>query len=213
VRRSTAREHQYWKTPATLSKKLNVLTGSDEQKKRTKTRLAKLSVETYSLRMATEKSTQPQGLAAEIGMQRPFRLVEEEAFLNLVRTHSMLISNGEKLFKEHGISGPQYNVLRILRGHGTPVSVYQIAAEMITPSPDMPRLVDRLEAADLVTKTRCENDRRVVWVNLTKEGKAVLKKLDQPLTDLHRSQLGHMSEEDLRSLSALLYRARHPKVV
>lgn len=150
------------------------------------------------------------GLAAEIGMQRPFRSEREEAFLNLVRTHSVLTSKGEKLFKEHGISGPQYNVLRILRGHGTPVSVYQIAAEMITPSPDMPRLVDRLEAAQYVTKTRCENDRRVVWVTLTKEGKALLKKLDQPLTDLHQTQLGHMSEESLRALSDLLYQARHP---
>ena len=91
------------------------------------------------------------------------------------------------------------------------VSVYQIAAEMVTPSPDMPRLVDRLEAAQLVTKTRCENDRRVVWVNLSKEGKALLKKLDQPLADLHRIQLGHLSKEDLQALSALLYRARHPE--
>ena len=161
--------------------------------------------------MPDHQSTQLQGLAAEIGMKRPFRFAEEEAFLNIMRTHSVLtFQRARKLFKEHGISGPQYNVLRILRGHGTPVSVYQIAAEMINASPDMPRLVDRLEAAQLVTKTRCENDRRVVWVNLTKEGKALLKSLDQPLTDLHQSQMGHMSEEDLRTLSALLYRVRHP---
>ena len=113
--------------------------------------------------------------------------------------------------KEHGISGPQYNVLRILRVHGT-VSVYRIAGEMVTPSPDMPRLVDRLEAAQLVTKTRCENDRRVVWVNLTKDGKALLKQLEQPLTDLHKSQLGHLSESELKTLSALLYRARRPEI-
>ena len=161
--------------------------------------------------MTNEHNTTPTGLAAEIGMRRPFRLAEEEAFLNIIRTHSAIASSGEKLFRDHGISGPQYNVLRILRGHGTPVSVYQIAAEMVTPSPDMPRLVDRLEAAQLVTKTRCENDRRVVWVNLSKEGKALLKKLDQPLADLHRIQLGHLSKEDLQALSTLLYRARHPE--
>lgn len=160
--------------------------------------------------MPNKETKTVHGLAAEIGMQRPFHLAEEEAFLNLVRTYSVLTSKGEKIFKEHGISGPQYNVLRILRGHGTPVSVYQIAAEMITPSPDMPRLVDRLEAAQLVTKTRCENDRRVVWVNLTKEGKTLLKSLDQPLIDLHKSQLGHMGEQDLKTLSGLLYRVRHP---
>lgn len=145
-------------------------------------------------------------------MRQPFRLAEEEALLNVVRTHSLLSSRGEKLFDKHGISGSQYNVLRILRGHGTPVSVYQIAAEMVTSCPDMPRLVDRLEAAQFVTKTRCENDRRVVWVNLTKEGKALLKKLDQPLTELHHALLGHMGDADLKALSALLYRARHPEL-
>jgi DNA-binding MarR family transcriptional regulator len=162
--------------------------------------------------MAKQKATPPQGLAAEIGMQRPFRYAQVEAFLNLIRTHSVLASQGERLLKEHSISGPQYNVLRILRGHGTPVSVYQIAAEMVTESPDIPRLIDRLLMAQLVTKTRCENDRRVVWVDLTKKGKALLKKLDQPLIDLHQSQLGHMSEEELSQLSALLYRARHPEI-
>ncbi len=99
-------------------------------------------------------------LAAEIGMQRPFRLAEEEAFLNLVRTYSVLTSKGEKLFKEHGISGPSTTFFESFGAMEHRLSVYQIAAEMITPSPDMPRLVDRLEAAQLVTKTRCENDRR-----------------------------------------------------
>ncbi|MFN8706333.1 MAG: MarR family winged helix-turn-helix transcriptional regulator [Planctomyces sp.] len=161
--------------------------------------------------MDTKKSQFVEGLAAEIGMRKPFRLPAEEAFLNIVRTHSVLISRGEKLFREHGISGPQYNVLRILRGHGTPVSVYQIAPEMVTPSPDMPRLVERLEAAQLVTKTRCVNDRRIVWVELTKEGRTLLRKLDEPLAELHRLQLGHMTDDELKSLSALLYRARHPE--
>lgn len=159
--------------------------------------------------MAESNITPLTGLAAEIGMQRPFESLELEAVLNVVRTHAALASEAAKVFKQHGISEPQYNVLRILRGHGTPVSVYQIASEMITPYPDMPRLVDRLEAAELVTKTRCVDDRRVVWVNLTKQGKAVLKKLDQPLQDLHRTQLGHMSEQQLRDLSDLLFLARH----
>lgn len=158
--------------------------------------------------MTDKKSSELQGLAAEIGMRGPFRLAEEEAYLNLVRTYSVMTLRIEMLFKKYGVSGPQYNVLRILRGHGTPVSVYQIAAEMITRSPDMPRLVDRLEAAQLVTKTRCENDRRVVWVNLTKVGKTLLRKLDQPLTDMHRTHLGHLSQEELKALSELLLRAR-----
>ena len=158
--------------------------------------------------MKNKKTSELQGLAAEIGKQGPFHSAEEEAVLNLVRTHSVLTSRIETIFKAHGVSGPQYNVLRILRGHGTPVSVYQIAAEMITHSPDMPRLVDRLQAAQLVSKIRCENDRRVVWVNLTKDGKALLKRLDQPLSEILQANLSHLSQEDLKTLSELLFRAR-----
>lgn len=158
--------------------------------------------------MSKSRTTPVAGLAAEIGMQRPFESLELEAVLNVIRTHAAFASDAAKIFKEHGISEPQYNVLRILRGHATPVSVYQIAGEMVSPHPDMPRLVDRLVAAELVTKTRCENDRRVVRVNLTKQGKAILEKLDQPLQALHRAQLGHMSEQQLRKLSELLFLAR-----
>ncbi len=174
--------------------------------------IAYLSVATYIFAMTKTDSKAIQGLAAEIGMKRPFRFAFEEAFLNVVRTYSMLATRGERLLKAHGISGPQYNVLRILRGHGSPVSIYQIAEEMLTESPDMPRLVERLGAAQLVTKTRCVKDRRVVWVELTKSGSALLKKLDKPLLELHESQLGHMSDQDLNQLSALLVRARHPEI-
>jgi len=159
--------------------------------------------------MSNLKATPVTGLAAEIGMQRPFESLELEAVLNVIRTHAALASQAAKVFKKYGISEPQYNVLRILRGHAAPVSVYQIANEMVSPHPDMPRLVDRLEATNLVTRTRCQNDRRVVWVNLTRHGKAILKKLDQPLQDLHRAQIGHLSEEDLKKLSELLFLARH----
>lgn len=157
-----------------------------------------------------KETNKPTGLAAEIGMLRPFRYAEEEAFLNILRTYSLFASSSEKLFKEHGISGPQYNVLRILRGHGNPVSVYQLAAEMVTPNPDMPRLVNRLQAVELVTKKRCKNDRRVVWVHLTKSGSVLLRKLDRPLAALHQTLLGHLSQENLKTLNNLLFRARHP---
>ena len=159
----------------------------------------------------SNKSARKSGLAAEIGKKGSFDNPEQEAYLNLAKSYGMLATRFNQFFKEQNLTAPQYNVLRILRGHGTPVSVYQIGEEMITRQSDMPRLIERLEATGLVTKTRCENDRRVMWVNLTKTGKALLKKIDQPLDELHRQQLGHLNSEQLAQLSHLLWLARHPE--
>src|SRR5690606_37134287 len=109
-----------------------------------------------------------------------------------------------------GISGPQYNALRILRGEGQPMQVYQIAERMVTPQSDITRLIDRLEKAGLVTRERCGEDRRVVWVRLTTAAKSILKKIDRPLLDLHDRQFEHFSERDLKTLNELLFRVRHP---
>ena len=50
-------------------------------------------------------------LAGEIGKAKLFENPAQEAFLNLVRTHEVLVSEFERLFKEHGLSDPQYNAM------------------------------------------------------------------------------------------------------
>lgn len=149
------------------------------------------------------------GIASEIGMRHPERLLpEREVLLNLARTFSVLSQPFDELFKEHGITPVQYNALRILRGHGEPVSVYRIGEQMLTRQSDVPRLVERLVSLGFAEKKRCEKDRRVVWVTLTKKGKTLLKRLDEPLDTLHREQLKHLSRKQLKELSDLLTLAR-----
>lgn len=152
----------------------------------------------------------PVGIAVELGKSQPFASVEQEAFLNLARTYETLTGEFDHLFKEHGLSGPQYNALRILRGVGEPMQVYQIAERMVTPQTDITRLVDRLETAGFARRARCGEDRRVVWVTLTAAGKAVLKKLDRPVAELHQKQFAHLNRKELAQLCDLLYRVRHP---
>jgi DNA-binding MarR family transcriptional regulator len=156
------------------------------------------------------KASPAVGLAAEIGKRGPFASPEQEAFLNLARTYEALASQFDRLFKQHGLSNPQYNALRILRGEGRPMQVYQIAQRMITPQTDITRLADRLEHSGLVARARCGEDRRVVWVTLTAAGKKVLKKLDRPVHQLHKRQFQHFASAELRTLNQLLFRARGP---
>jgi DNA-binding MarR family transcriptional regulator len=155
-------------------------------------------------------------LKDEIKKRKPFDSPGEEAYLNLLRTTGVLYANVERLFKQYGLSEPKYNVLRILRGakrngefngHGVPS--LEIADRMITRVPDITRLVDRLEADGLVRRRRCEEDRRVVWVEITAKGLKLLDEMDEPGARLNRELFRHMSHEELTELSRLLVKARN----
>ncbi|HTN76819.1 MAG TPA: MarR family transcriptional regulator, partial [Pirellulaceae bacterium] len=84
----------------------------------------------------------------------------------------------------------------------------EIASQMITRMPDITRLVDRLEAAGLVERSRTDTDRRVVLVKITAGGLELLAKLDQPVRDTHQRIMSSLSEDELRELSRLLTKAR-----
>lgn len=148
-------------------------------------------------------------LAREIGKKRPFEVPEQEAFLNLFRTASVLQGPFEVLLRERGLSGAGYNALRILRGAGEEGrACHEIGCQMVARVPDVTRLVDRLERAGLVERRRSAADRRVVMVAITGAGLELLASLDEPMTRLHREGLGHLSVSELEELNRLLVKAR-----
>jgi len=150
-------------------------------------------------------------LAQEIHKRRPFERADQEAFLNILRTATWLGAEFDRLFKQHDLSGATFNVLRILRGAGAEGrACHEIADHMVTPVPDVTRLVDRLEKRGLVSRMRGESDRRVVTVRILPPGLALLNTLEAPVMALHQRQLGHMSRRELATLSELLVKARHP---
>jgi DNA-binding MarR family transcriptional regulator len=148
-------------------------------------------------------------LQAEIKRRLPFESLEQEAFLNLLRTSDHLQVEFARLFAMHGISGPQYNVLRILRGaEGDGLQCLEIAGQMITRMPDITRLVDRLEASGLVERSRTEADRRVVIVKITAAGLVLLHRLDEPVLQTHREAMKNLTADEQRDLIRLLTKAR-----
>lgn len=148
-------------------------------------------------------------LQAEIKKQHPFESPAQEAYLNLLRTGSVLSAEFDRRFKEAGISAPKYNVLRILRGVGdNGLPSLDIAPRMITRVPDVTRIVDRLIAQGYVQRHQVREDRRVKMVRITPKGQELLARLDGPITALHHKQLSHLSSEELTELSRLLEKAR-----
>ena len=131
------------------------------------------------------------------------------AFVELVRTHGVLFDELAALLRRESLSEPQFNVLRILRGaapEGLPCQ--EIGRRMVTRHPDVTRLIDRLATAGLVSRHRSDRDRRVIVIKLTRQARSTLKRLDQPVEELHARQLGHLGQSELTKLVALLRKAR-----
>jgi len=113
-----------------------------------------------------------------------------------------------RILKTEDLSATQYNVLRILRGSPDGLPCGEIANRMITRDPDITRLLDRLERRGLISRCRETKDRRMVMAGITPDGLKLLARLDEPVGDAHRKQLGHLGRERLRALTELLHAAR-----
>lgn len=135
--------------------------------------------------------------------------LENRIFIALLQAADTLGQEAEQLLKAAGLTGAQYNVLRILRGaepQGLPCR--GIGDRMISHDPDMTRLLDRLEKRALITRVRQTDDRRVVKTRITPQALSLLKTLDQPVRELHKRQFRHMSSARLKILSELLEEVR-----
>jgi len=133
---------------------------------------------------------------------------EEDAFLDLLRTTDLLSRGPAQVIKAEDLSATQYNVLRILRGAPEGLACGEIGNRMITRDPDITRLLDRLEKRDLISRWRDAKDRRMVLTRIAPEGLKLLARLDEPVQEAHRKQLGHLRRERLKQLSDLLSACR-----
>ena len=155
---------------------------------------------------------QPRSLGDEIGKLQPFDVPEQEAYLNLMRTASVLAADFARVFRQFGLSEATYNTLRILRGSGERGRTCGEVRDMLVAQvPDVTRLIDRLEESGFVQRERGNADRRIVRIRITEQGLSLLARMDATVLDMHRAQLGHMSREELETLIQLLFRARHPE--
>jgi DNA-binding MarR family transcriptional regulator len=131
--------------------------------------------------------------------------LEDQTFVALLRAADFLSQEAEQLLKANGLTSAQYNVLRILRGaEPEGLACSAISERMISHDPDMTRLLDRMEKRGLITRQRQTDDRRVVKTRITSEGLNVLKRLDQPVREVHKSQFQHMPLQRLKLLCELL---------
>ena len=137
--------------------------------------------------------------------QRPPLPSEDRAFIALQKAADKLALQAEQLLKSNGLTGAQYNVLRILRGaEPQGLACSSIAERMISHDPDITRLLDRMEKHSLITRQRQSDDRRVVKTRITSSGLELLKRLDPTVRELHKRQFAQMGTGRVRALADLL---------
>ena len=149
-------------------------------------------------------------LQDELRQTKPFRTLRQEAQLNIVRTANVLSDAFEQMLKPHGITGTQYNVLRILRGaEPDGLCRNEVSQRLLNRMPDATRLLDRMEEAGLVTRERSASDRRLVTTRITRKGRQIVDDLDNAADEQHEQALGHLSEQQLKTLIKLLTLVRN----
>lgn len=142
---------------------------------------------------------------------RRFDSLEQEVFLSLWRTYDRLRAFEDELFARFELTPQQYNALRILKGeHPEKVPTLDLAGRLVSRAPDITRLLDKLEQRGLIGRDRPADNRRVVRVGVTAAGMALLEEMRAPILECHVRQLGHLSQQQLKELVALLREARAP---
>jgi DNA-binding MarR family transcriptional regulator len=140
-------------------------------------------------------------------MERKLNL-QQQAYVKILLTREILYAKIANLLKDYDLTEPQFNVLRILRGAGSGgLPCLEVGRRLITRVPDVTRLLDRLEKAGLVTRTRSDRDRRVVNAFITARGLKLIGRLDRPVVRLQQEQFSALTGAELVELMKLLDRA------
>jgi DNA-binding MarR family transcriptional regulator len=140
--------------------------------------------------------------------QREFKDQFNKAVVNLIYTHSYLVTSQNVLFKPHGISPEQYNVLRILKGqNGVPTTVSSIQERMLNKMSNASRLVEKLKMKGLVERNECPADRRQVDILITREGLELLRTIQKQVEETNR-EIINLNDDEVEKLNELLDKLR-----
>ncbi|MBO3698408.1 MarR family winged helix-turn-helix transcriptional regulator [Roseivirga sp. E12] len=148
------------------------------------------------------------GIEEDIKQGKKFENIYEKLVVNIMFTNSWVVDEQAKIFKPYGITTPQYNVLRILRGqYPDACTVNMIIDRMLDRMSNASRIVDRLENKELVERTVCKTDRRAKDVLITEKGLAVLNEVDNAL-QLWMKKMDLLSVQEAHQMNDCLDKLR-----
>ncbi|WP_346882307.1 MarR family transcriptional regulator [uncultured Algibacter sp.] len=128
-----------------------------------------------------------------------------KAMINIMYTANWLRNHQNTFFKPYKISPQQFNILRILKGADSPIKVQVVKDRMIERAPNLTRLTDKLLDKGLIIRLPCPDDRRVVYLEITKQGMLLLDDISKTLKD---DWLDNLTEAEALQLTNLLDKIR-----
>lgn len=143
----------------------------------------------------------------EEALNTKFSSAQQKVIINLRYTSNILSNYQNNFLSEYNISIAQFNILRILRGAKGELNVNTVKERMIEKSPNTTRLMDKLLAKELIDRRNCSEDRRVVFVEITKKGLNLLKVLDSKIQEASFTPK-NITDEESELLSNLLDKLR-----
>ena len=134
---------------------------------------------------------------------------QTRAILNILFTASWLDCLMNRTLRDYGLTNPQYNILRILRGSPQGLSVLDIKSRMIDRSSNVSRLVEKLREQELVERIISNEDRRMVVVSISKKGLEMIDAVGNRMNGDNGKAIGDkMTEQELLDLSLLIDKLR-----
>lgn len=145
--------------------------------------------------------------------QSKFENLDQEVALNIFVTSYFLRSKHEEVLGKFGLTLPQYNVLRILKGaypNGYPRC--DIITRMIEPAPDVTRIIDRLMKDKLVERFNSAEDKRLSMTRINEKGIKLLEKARPEIDSLGSYISTTLNDNEKKNLSDLLEKIYGPHI-
>jgi DNA-binding MarR family transcriptional regulator len=142
-----------------------------------------------------------------IKQKKPFRTEHQRAMVNLIFTTTQIREKIKKSLKPYGITMQQYNVLRILKGAGEPITTSVIRERLLDKMSDTSRMVDRLFQKGLVIREVCPSDKRLVDVSLSEKGEDLVESMNNVKQDFEE-MMGGISRKEAAILNEILDKIR-----
>ncbi len=142
-------------------------------------------------------------------IQSKFQSPGQRAIVNVRYTSNFFSTKQNKFMASFGLSMPQYNILRILRGAKKSITVNDVKERMVEKSPNATRLMDKLFDKSLIERVRCEEDRRVVFVKISEGGLNLLSQIDIEFGNDEANLIARtLTDKEADTLSDLLDKLR-----
>lgn len=140
-------------------------------------------------------------------IQTKFNSPQQKAIVNIRYTSNYLGNIQNNIMGKFDLTMPQFNILRILRGAKIAINVNTVKERMLEKSPNTTRLMDKLIEKGLIERKRCEEDKRVIYVQITEKGLGLLTEIDQN-SEIKQLMQPNISDDEANLLSDILDKLR-----